>query len=487
MDRVSMLMNARFEKIEKINDEFTRCKCYIMALGKNRNGSYISREAAEAAIPSFVNIPVIAFLYEGEDGKMHVAGHEMKIVENESGYEFRTKCCPYGVVPDCKFEFEDVVENDGTTATYLTGEVILWSGKYPEIMEAIYSDDVYFNQSMEIKVLETKEFSEDSRYIDIVKFNPSALCLLGKSDEDEYNVEPCFPSSSVIPFSLDDEFTKLMDEFKQAFANSSTVEIVEESMEEEFEESDPVEVSKVEIEEEVPVEEPEEHEEPVMSKFDALFATHNQKREMVDRALCALNINDDDNKHYVHHWAIDFDDAYIYVERHEYKDDAGDHCYGRFAYEMNEEANEIHITSDMEEMWIKWLTADELETLQREKDDFVAYKASHSVANDEVEELREFKAKRLAEDHRIDVENVLAAFDDLSGNAEFEALREKAIEYEDMNELENQCYAIRGKSVKVGISQKQKGATIPIVGNINNKPSAEDEYGGLFSMYNLNK
>ena len=35
---------------QKINDQFTMCKCYVMALGKNRNFSHFTKEAVDSAV-----------------------------------------------------------------------------------------------------------------------------------------------------------------------------------------------------------------------------------------------------------------------------------------------------------------------------------------------------------------------------------------------------------------------------------------------------
>ncbi len=473
MDRISLPINSRFEKIEQINSEFTRCKCYIMALGKNANGSHIGREATEDALETFKNVPVIAHLYEDEDGNLHAAGHEMKLVENDGKYEWRTVCRPYGVIPECNLSFEDVTEEDGTVSTYLVGEVILWSGKYPEIMDAAYSDAVYFNQSMEIKVLDSEEYSADTGYVDIKKFSASALCLLGKSDDEEYNVKPCFPSASVVPFSLDDEFTALMDEFKFALA---------ESMKPSTEDADEYNEMSIDTNEESEDQEPE-----AVDKFEALFSTYNKKREIIWQAVKTLNVRDEDNDHYKDFWVADFDELYAYVEYQEYINEEHHYGHGRVAYSINDDEQTAYITGEFEEMFVKWLTTDELEALGRERDDFVAYKASHSTPNEEVDALREFKELRLAEDHRIEVENVLSQFEDLEGNTEFEELKKDAVSYSDLNELENQCYAIRGRTVRVNFSAKTKSAPIPIVNNIHQNQSADDVYGGLFSMYGYNK
>ena len=40
----SLKFKAKVTPIEKINDEFTLCKCYVQGVGKNRNFSYMSKE-----------------------------------------------------------------------------------------------------------------------------------------------------------------------------------------------------------------------------------------------------------------------------------------------------------------------------------------------------------------------------------------------------------------------------------------------------------
>lgn len=536
MGHISLPITTRFEKIEQINSEFTRCRCRIMALGKNRNGSHFSRSAVEDAIPTFKNIPVIAYLYEGDDGNMHVAGHEMKVVKRDGKSQFVTKCVPYGTVPDGEFTFEEVTEANGTKATYLTADVILWSGKYPEIMDAVYSDDVYYGQSMEIKCLKTEEFKADKRYTDITKFSASALCLLGKSDDPEYHVEPCFPSSNITPYSFDKHFAQMMDEFKFALAecmqnvnkakeveemkvseekileifaefgfegNSIGIEITEDMTEETLRENiaayvadqTAAEMQEPEAEETEGIDKPEEfkeaevHEEEApeevkMSVGAQFGVTYKKKREIMENALREIWVSDDANDHYVYYWLCDFDDNYIYVNRYYWNGYEYSEGVGRIAYAWNEEAKTVTLTGETyEEMYVKWLTAEELEVLGREKDEFAAYKESHSYENSEVEALKQFKEDCVAEEHRSNVEAILADFEDLVGNEEFEALRESAINFEKLEELETACYAIRGKTMKAKFSIKDKkkpATTIPVVHDI--KPT-EELYGGLFSMY----
>lgn len=96
---------------------------------------------------------------------------------------------------------------------YFSVDVILWSHRYP-IMEASYNDEIYFNQSMEI-VFDSCETDSDG-YVIVHDFHMSALCLLNKRDSsgtdgNNKNQEPCFESSQVKKFSIDES------KFKQNF------------------------------------------------------------------------------------------------------------------------------------------------------------------------------------------------------------------------------------------------------------------------------
>ncbi|HBN06029.1 MAG TPA: hypothetical protein DD434_09645, partial [Bacteroidales bacterium] len=210
-------------KFEKINDEFTKCHCYIMALGKNRNFSYFTKDAVQNAIPTLFNIPVVAHIKTKADGTPYTGVHDRQLIIDDDGVQLVDQTVPFGLVPESSNPvFEDVTESDGTIATYLTADIILWSGRY-SIMDA-KSDDpsTYFNQSMEITINTYEPLAEDNNYTNITDFTFSALCLLGRDTENpDYNSEPCFPSARVTPmqYNLNDNFKKefslMMNEFKK--------------------------------------------------------------------------------------------------------------------------------------------------------------------------------------------------------------------------------------------------------------------------------
>ena len=207
---------SKLSDFEIINREFIRCKCYMLATGDNVNGSDITLEAVQKAMSrgEFYNKPVVAHLYKDEEnGQWRVGGHDSKWIITNTSIEMVNECIPFGVIPESSnIQLEEVLEADGETVnTYLTCQIILWVGRF-NIMDAAYSDDIYFNQSCELSINEYHYKDNDILAIDDFTF--SALCLLNKSDDKTKNVRPCFPScrvEKIKAFSIDE------DKFKQNF------------------------------------------------------------------------------------------------------------------------------------------------------------------------------------------------------------------------------------------------------------------------------
>lgn len=191
-----------------------------MYTGRNRNYTDITEDALNKVISrkGYANIPVIAHLYKGNDGKLRVGGHDMDIVlKADGGIDYVDLTVPFGVVPeDCNPCFEDVTEKSGEVKRYFCVDVILWTHRY-DIMDAAAGDEIYFNQSMEINVNHCYYDRDD--YCVIGDFDFSALCLLNRDTYDKgKNVEPCFPSAGVSKFDLSEmknEFDSMYSEMKK--------------------------------------------------------------------------------------------------------------------------------------------------------------------------------------------------------------------------------------------------------------------------------
>lgn len=475
--RLTVEFNAKVTPVKPLNDEFTLCKCYVMALDKNRNLSYIGKEAADNALPTLFNIPVIGHLYVDDEGKYHMGGHDMTIVQNSDGkYEFKSICVPYGVVPQQdNVHYEDVQEPNGDTHTYIVSDVILWTGRFPELQEAVYGDQTYFGQSMEINVNEHKPLEEDKNYTNILSYTYSALCLLGKSDNAEQHVEPCFPMARVEPyeFSLDDDkFSELMLQLKSELA--CCFDNHDEKKGEDME--DIVTTEQIETNETAEFVETQTNGEDVsvgaetaetIESFEAgagastdedsnetqsFSSTYEELRDALRDALPRTEEYDEEGRtiHYTSYWLCDFDDNFVFVERNEWKRGEGhSETKGRFAYTFDEEHKKATVSDNFEEMFVRWLTRDELTQIESMRAQY--------------EELVQYRADRERADREAEFDSAISEFSYLEENEEFQAVSANRYSYASVEDLKNACYIVKGKYSIQAPASRPKSTTEPII------------------------
>lgn len=590
-------------KFEKINDEFTKCHCYIMALGKNRNYSYFTKEAVQNAIPTLFDIPVVAHIKTKADGTPYVGAHDRQLVVDDDGVQLIDQTCPFGLVPEgSNPTFEDVTESDGTIATYLTADIILWSGRYP-IMDAKSNDpSTYFNQSMEIVINSCEPLVEDNNYMNITDFTFSALCLLGRDENDpEYNSEPCFPSARVTPlqYSLNDNFKKefslMMNEFKKISTKDGDNKLSENKEEKEFSVGDKlgtadkididntkdsaknsdswknpgatflnkclkasnhealvkeayavvpadvsgdvsindvgyphhdivdgkmiVDVAGVEAaykramqqkltgapmdhinkhRKELGLDTKDENKDNTRNKTK-FSCTMNQMRDALNNVLPNTTQYDDDGNciDEVDYWVVDFDDKYVYVERYHWTATDNDHQYGRFSYTFDQNSVTATLTSDFEEMYLMWLTADQKAEIDQQNSnytklqtEFEEYKKNYSTPEKDVEELRSYKNQKVAEERQANVDAIFAKseFEILKDNKEFNDFKANVGDMS-LEDIETKCFAIYGKvkaQEKANFSANKPVAKVPVFVKVkvDQTPSVDSApYGGLFEEY----
>ena len=211
-------VTTKLSNFQVLNPDFTRCKCNVMYTGKNRNYTDITDEALQKLIDrkGYANVPVIGHIKpSSKNGKPIMGSHDRKIEITNNGIEEINECTAYGVIPlDANPRMEKIVDAHGIEKNYFTVDIVLWTHYFPELMETTYSDEVYFNQSMEITLL---DFDIQDQYTVINDFSLQALCMLGKYDgshgngDISDNSEPCFEDSRIRRFSIDES------QFKQNF------------------------------------------------------------------------------------------------------------------------------------------------------------------------------------------------------------------------------------------------------------------------------
>lgn len=442
---------SKITPLQKLNDNFTLAECTVCGCGKNRNYSYISQETIEKELYGLNYLPIVAHLIEKEDGTgVFVGGHDYTIDEN---WNFKPLTQVVGCVVNDSFEFRDI-EEYGETVKYLVCKCILYTEHIPELMSAIYSEDTYFGESMEIEVKQSRPLEEDSNYQEILDFSFLKLCLLGMSDNPDEHTEPCFISSKVYKpeeFELgnfDDVMLKLKEQCANYFAlREKGGSAMDDNKEMNL---DNIDEPAVDAEAQTVVDEAtqgftETDEVPVTVeavndiKFgkEAFALTYNQKYDALRRAVDALD-ND-----MTWHWLKDFDDKYLYVER--YDADRVSELY-RVVYTLDESNGDVAIGSEWTHMNLCWLTDNEV--------------ASIDALRNEVTELREFKKNVEEQAHIADCDSVLDEFSDLNRFEIFKDLKSKAYDYS-ADELRKECFAIRGqygtaKTAKVGLPANQK-------------------------------
>lgn len=436
---------------KKINNEFTLCKCYAFGLGKNRNYSHISKENMERCKSTLSYAPVVGHLMEkyDKDGNVigrYFGGHDYTITED---WELKPLTVPYGVVVADSFQYEMVNEyKDNHEREYLTCDVILWTGRYPELLEAVYDETTYFNESAELNVEEYRPLEDDSNYVDITDFTFSALCILGKSEDAQYHTEPCFIESKIQPkqFSVcTDEFAEAMNEMKEKLSfclkNQSSTTVTDVTMEVDIDKNNGGSTMAEEIKNEVVDEVTETVVEETLEE-----AVENTVEDVAGEVV----------------------------------EETTDEATEEIVDETVEENKEDTPTEEVVEE-----TTEETVVEESNEDYSVLYselKEKYDALENEVVSLREYKQTKESEERKCAEDALFADYEEIIGETEeFKSLKEKASEFS-LDALKKECLCIVGM---YSMTNKTKETNKPDSLKFSLEPEAsEDEpYGGLMKKY----
>lgn len=499
MENMTFEAVNKIQVVEQLNEEFTLCKCWVMSHGRNRNMSYISKETVEKSLPSLDYAPVVGFLYKNDKGEYRIAGHECHLDTDE--WELIPDTQAFGVVKPNSYSWETIDEY-GVESEYLCAELVMWTGRFKGLLDSVYNEDIYWAQSMEISVSEYRPWEEDSNYVEILEMNFSALCLLGKYDNPDENVTPCFINARVEPvkfsiaefadqlaelkdklFAFEEKEGENMDENKEftteaETSSNETTEAVAET------ETVKTEASSNEVTE--PVAEPTYS----ISQFQL---TANEKWEKISSAIRGMNKVTDSFD--IWYYLEDFDDNYAYVERYvyNYSDDTCEKKYGRVAYSIGD--NEAKINSDFEEMRVMWLTIEEADAVEEARNNYSAVQAQNAdfeaqitVLNEQISTLTPYKlAVEKAEREKAESE-IFAKYDGRIGEMpEYKLLKEKSNEY-DLEQLDKECIMLVGKFAMSTFAFKESKTTKTetMKFSVETTPAKASIYGDLFERYGNN-
>lgn len=459
------------------NSSFDTGVLRIAYPGLNRNGSFISKETFEKCVKTMYNCPIVCN-YDRETDTL--GGHDMDVCRDEDGgLRLVNITTPVGCIPEsAKYWWDSVEEDNGETHEYLFADVLLW--KRQEAYRKIKKDGITAH-SMEINVLDG-EMSEDTYVINDFEF--TAFALIG--------VEPCFESAALTLFSNEnfkDRLAEMMQDLKDyslaCSAQGDATEGGDTTMEDNVEVVDQIEESQ-----DAPVDEPvDATDEPATENYEL----NNNVRTEIIRAVQAEVVENGDYP-FPRYCFFDFDADAGEVYANDTLDDwklygftfttDGDSVTVDFESKKRKKLAVVDFEGDENQFaglsaaFVKINDAlkNSSDALAETTRKFEATSADLDALNAEVAELRSFKKNTLEAQAAAERNEILAEFDDLNGNEEFEALKD-ACDGFSADDLAEKCYAIRGRCFAKR-KPAEKTPKIKVVDHETAQP-----YGGVVERY----
>lgn len=487
MDTLRLTYDSSLSDIREINSSFDIGTLKICYPGVNRNKTYFSKSTLEKGVPSIYNCPIVCHYYR-ETGEL--GGHDVDVITDyDNQLRMVNLTQPVGVVPESsKVYFKNVEEDDGSVHEYLFADAILW--KRQEAYKAIKENGIT-EQSMEINVKDGAQV--DDVYV-INDFEFTAFALLG-------DCEPCFESASLQTYSnmgqeFKTQFAEMMNEMKESFALLTTSQEVDntnqstkggcevedknlENFEAETEEVNEVE----EVVEEETTEEDFALNSNISEEIYAAFAGLTVPTEWGQMEQYCITDYDVESK-MIYVWdtadwllygfsytmdgdkvVVDFDSKkrmkYVITEFDE-GDDQASPFYSAFTQVSDTVGESNKKYSELESKYQEMST--QIETM-----------------NTELEELRQYRSDIEAASDKAQRDELFARFEDLNDVEEFTALIADSSQY-DLETLEEKCFAIRGRNMKINFS-KNEPKTPKLIVPHDEKQDEKEPYGGVVEHY----
>lgn len=419
-------ISTTFSNLERVNDEFVKCTVSVNSYDQIANGTKFRKKAIEKALPTLNYCPVIGFF----DGDFNGHGIEYKITDE--GIEEVVKTVPFGVVIKDSYRWEKLMKDNGEYEDYVVVDCYLW-GRYKDAIEIVKNNSC--NQSMEVNI-NSAEYTDN--YYDITDFTYSALCILGETTTPAFNLAKIRTS---------DKFSK--DNFKECY--SEMTEALDKFLN--FEQGgDNVKKRTcckcgTEIEVDYEFDENEEFtcDECLASDFSKKEKYELSFDEIREKIRNAIQTEDS------YCWIVQTFSNYFIYEEETYKDNTWDVKFYKQSYSL--EDDEVKLADDKVEVFTRFLTKEEMDKLEEEKVEYEnkildlkakftdltseleTLKGDYSILESETEELRKYKSNVEFEQHKVEVDEVLAKYSELEAiDGYSELVKEKYIV--DIEELE---------------------------------------------------
>ena len=519
--------NGFFEENETDMPEMLKLELKVCHTDTNRNGSHISTENMEKAMPTLKYRPILAYIHELEDGTKDFYAHNMEIIEHEDGeaeinYIEKQVGCFTADDPWLKYD----EEND---KTYVHAYALIPEG-YTEAADIIRRKGGT-KVSCEL-IINELSYNAKEKYLDLTDFIFGGCTLLGCDEQgneigegmlgaraditDFCHKEPVFNYQNKLVETLEklnmtlSSFHKTniqkeggeieMDNFENTtvveeetkISEETTEEVAEETTNEETSTSENNEVveneacgkKKKKCSEEGDDDDSDEDDEPVATEEEAcgkkkkkcsvdadgnMSVSFEISHEDIRSALFNLIgvYEEEDNEWY---WITNVYDDYFIFENWE-----GNKLYKQ-SYSVD--GDNVSLSGDRQEMFKMILTESEKLAIDKMREDYAALEAKYN-------ELKTFKDNYEAAELKAKKDAIFARseYSVLADDEAFKTLVSDAEKYS-VDEVEAKAKAIFADYViKTGtFSAKDDGEKKPkVLGfNFNKKEDKKSPYGNLF-------
>ena len=201
-----------------------RLKFRIFHTGLNRNKSYVSKDAAEKAMNTIADRPVLAAIHQLDDGSWDFEGHEMEIVKDEKGKEelkyIESQVGSFSSEP-AFWEHDDNLDKDYVCAyAYISEE-------YTKACEIIRAKQGSKN-SCELFIDELS-YNAKEKYLELNDFYVNASTLLGSHDDgteiqegmegSRADIADFSVNNNSVKFDKDAKLIELLEDLNKTISN----------------------------------------------------------------------------------------------------------------------------------------------------------------------------------------------------------------------------------------------------------------------------
>jgi hypothetical protein len=225
--RLALKVPTTFEvdyTVDENHRGMMRLKFRIFHTGLNRNKSYVSKEAAEKAMNTIADRPVLAAIHQLADGTWDFEGHEMEIVKDEKGNEelryIESQVGSFSSEP-AFWEHDDNLDKDYVCAyAYISEE-------YTKACEIIRAKQGSKN-SCELFIDELS-YNAKEKYLELDDFYVNASTLLGSHDDgteiqegmegSRADIADFSVNNNSVKFDKDEKMIELLENLNKTLSN----------------------------------------------------------------------------------------------------------------------------------------------------------------------------------------------------------------------------------------------------------------------------